>query len=126
MGDENGEIDNNDKYDTNDVEDMDEDIAEEEDANNVNKMEMTDVMVIIEHKQASSPGNETDRIIMVEMSETHTDKKYDIGGGDNNHIHEHDSRGGIGCSHYISNQGRVEIINNKHVGPAGNKASYPF
>lgn len=72
MGDENGEIDNNDKYDTNDVEDMDEDIAEEEDANNVNKMEMTDVMVIIEHKQASSPGNETDRIIMVEMSETHT------------------------------------------------------
>lgn len=36
---------------------MDEEIAEQEDANNVKDIEMIDEMVIIEHLEASSPGS---------------------------------------------------------------------
>lgn len=119
--------------DDDDVDSMEEDNQRDADDMDVyiaaQEHKMINSMMIVEHNEGRSPGSETDEISDEEMQRNYTkvDKNYNIGGGNNHHSHEHNnSRDNIGSSHPISNQGRIEIINNTHDGLAGSQSIYPF
>lgn len=67
---------------------MDEEIAEGGGVNSTSDTDMVYVVVIVEHSEASSRGNDTDKISDEEMKEAYrqTETSYDNGGRNNHHI----------------------------------------